>query len=77
MKKFEKLSRAEMKNVLGGVAEPHVTSCTADCGLGTSVTCSGWTCQATDYEGCSSASDSNGQSGPVGQNKSCNSVIYF
>ena len=42
MQNFKKLSRAEMKNVKGGVSEP---SCTNDCG-GTSGTCpSGQTCK--------------------------------
>ncbi|MGF7077180.1 hypothetical protein [Mucilaginibacter sp. R-33] len=44
MSKFAKLSRAEMKNVLGGTAPPPPTSCTNDCG-GTAGTCStGYDC---------------------------------
>lgn len=72
MKKFEKLNRAEMKNILGGM-EPHTVNCTANCGLGTTVTCTGSNCWATDFQGC--GADAVGTS--AGQLKNCNSVIYF
>ena len=66
MEIFERLSRAEMKNVLGG--NMPVSSCTADCGFGTSVTCTGSPCQAVDYSGCDAA-------GKNPETQSCNTVI--
>nr|WP_157536224.1 hypothetical protein [Mucilaginibacter sp. L294] len=52
MKKFEKLSKQEMRMISGGFA----ATCKADCGNGTSVSCSG-TCAASDGVGCYSVSD--------------------
>ncbi len=46
MEKFKKLSRAEMKNVTGGRTEP--ADCSATCGDGSSVSCSGSGCTAID-----------------------------
>ena len=65
MKNFEKLSRAEMKNVLGGATpvpfSGSIASCTASCGSsGSSVECDNVTsCIATDNVGCEGA-DSKG-----------------
>ncbi len=58
MEKFKKLSRGEMKNVIGGRTSP--ASCSAKCFNGQSVSCSGANCNATDADGitdgsCSSA----------------------
>jgi hypothetical protein len=61
MKNFNQLSRAEMKNVLGGVLDPggdDSASCTASCGNAPSVTCKGKNCHATSGTGCKSDTDS-------------------
>jgi hypothetical protein len=55
---MKKLSRDDMKSLIGGVAPP-TQSCTADCGVNSqgkpvSVTCEGGTgtCEAIDNFGC-------------------------
>lgn len=53
----EILDRHKLKTILGGsgpVAEISNadSTCTADCGDGTSVSCTGVECTATDYVGC-------------------------
>lgn len=59
MEKFEKLSRDEMKRIIGG----DFGSCSAVCGEGTiwqnTVTCAGSSCEASDNSGCT-AIDSKG-----------------
>tara|TARA_R110002049_G_scaffold65035_1_gene170954 strand:+ start:85181 stop:85417 length:237 start_codon:yes stop_codon:yes gene_type:complete len=55
------LQRNQLKSVFGGYGEP-VGSCTAKCSddpeCPTNVLCSGSNCTATDYEGCSSDTES-------------------
>jgi hypothetical protein len=69
MENFNKLSRAEMKNVKGGVAMPP-GSCSGKCNDGTSVSCSGSNCYAQD-----GGSESDGYCGsPGGGEKYCGAL---
>ena len=53
MKKFNQLSRAEMRNVKGGVLQATCSAtCTGSIGLTWTVTCEGTMCEATDNDGC-------------------------
>lgn len=58
MKRFEKLSRNEMRNVLGGMFA-HQASCSAACGdNGSLVECDNVTsCTATENVGCEGTDD--------------------
>jgi hypothetical protein len=47
MENFQKLSRAEMRNVSGGV----MANCSAKCFSGDTLPCSGKSCSATDAAG--------------------------
>jgi hypothetical protein len=58
MKKMNLLSKAEMRNVMGGLTDPSVGLCVAMCGTARSLTCTG-TCTAEDDNGCS-GTDENG-----------------
>jgi hypothetical protein len=51
MKKINLLSRAEMKKVMGGLADPSTAFCSAKCTGKADATCHG-TCTATDDVGC-------------------------
>ncbi len=59
MKKVNLLSRAEMRNVMGGYASP--STCTASCGTREDVTCTGSQCSKIDGVGCN-AGDSDSKS---------------
>lgn len=56
------LQRNQLKTVLGGYGGGTVGSCVAKCSddpeCPTNVMCSGANCEATDYEGCSSDTES-------------------
>jgi hypothetical protein len=66
MKNLTKLSRAEMKTVLGGYLQGP---CVAECGS-YSVSCSGTDCSATDGVGCkASTTDADGNT--THDDKSC------
>jgi hypothetical protein len=63
--KFKKqLTRAEMRQLLGGNEQQlsldgnSASSCSASCGGGKVVTCSGPNCMATDGTGCQSDNES-------------------
>jgi hypothetical protein len=59
-----KLTRNELKGVIGGYAPPVVALCSVYCGS-TRATCSGGTyCEATDGVGCTSY-----EAGPGGENE--------
>ncbi|AZI24111.1 hypothetical protein EA772_01660 [Pedobacter sp. G11] len=51
MKKINLISKAEMKNILGGTAAV-VADCTAKCPGKADVSCSGSSCSAIDGNGC-------------------------
>lgn len=48
---MKNLDKNQLSNILGG----DNSACTASCGGGVVVTCSGENCVANDYSGCSSS----------------------
>lgn len=52
---YKLLNKSQLKRIFGGnelIDHLNDSTCTADCGDGTSVSCTGASCTAKDYVGC-------------------------